>query len=345
MSIDNNNGNKKPENKDLFESFMEGFKESRIDLEKLNLSEKINKNKFDSKSTFNKVRKGQKKAVTIFVLIWAAIFFGPLLGSLNIPLSVLFNQENTMWILILILLFLALSGLRIVDQFERGVILTLGKYTGTKNPGLTWILWPFGIQRMLKVDMRVKSVDVPDQKAITKDNISVNVNAVIYYKVTDANRAVLEVEDFYSTMSQVAQTTMRDIVGEVELDQLLTERENISERIRNIVDKISDPWGITVSAVSLKDVALPVDMERTIAKQAEAEREKRAVIIKAEGEVAASENMSKAAKILSETPGALHLRTLQSLNDLSSDQSNTVIFALPIEVLRAFEGMKGGDSK
>jgi regulator of protease activity HflC (stomatin/prohibitin superfamily) len=163
------------------------------------------------------------------------------------------------------------------------------------------------------------------------------VNAVIYYQVSDANKAVLEVEDFFHAMSQLAQTTMRDVVGEVELDDLLAQRDKISERIRHIVDGVSDAWGIKVSSVSLKDVALPTDMERTIAKQAEAEREKRAVIIKAEGEVASAENMRKAASILGETPGALHLRTLQSLNDLSSDQSNTVIFALPLEILRAFE--------
>lgn len=245
----------------------------------------------------------------------------------------------------IIVLFILLSCLRIINQYERGVVLTLGKYTGTRNPGLTWIFWPLNIQRMLRVDLRVKAVDVPDQKAITKDNISVNVNAVIYYQVADANRAVLEVEDFFHAMSQLAQTTMRDVVGEVELDELLAERDKISERIRQIVDKASDAWGIKVDSVSLKDVALPTDMERTIAKQAEAERERRAVIIKAEGEVASAENMRKAAEILSSSPGALHLRTLQSLNDLSSDQSNTVIFALPLEILRAFEKYNGSPNK
>lgn len=246
-------------------------------------------------------------------------------------------METFFLILMLLSLFVLITGLRIINQYDRGVILTLGKYTGTREPGLTWIFWPFGVQKMIKVDLRVKAVDVPDQKAITKDNISVNVNAVIYYKVSDANKAVLEVEDFFYAISQLAQTTMRDVVGEVELDQLLAERDTISERIRKIVDEISDAWGIKVNSVSLKDVALPENMERTIAKQAEAEREKRAVIIKAEGEVASAENMSKAATILAQSPGALHLRTLQSINDLSSDQSNTVIFALPLEILRAFE--------
>lgn len=246
-------------------------------------------------------------------------------------------METFFLILMLLSLFVLITGLRIINQYDRGVILTLGKYTGTREPGLTWIFWPFGVQKMIKVDLRVKAVDVPDQKAITKDNISVNVNAVIYYKVSDANKAVLEVEDFFYAISQLAQTTMRDVVGEVELDQLLAERDTISERIRKIVDETSDAWGIKVNSVSLKDVALPENMERTIAKQAEAEREKRAVIIKAEGEVASAENMSKAASILAQSPGALHLRTLQSINDLSSDQSNTVIFALPLEILRAFE--------
>lgn len=277
----------------------------------------------------------------VFFIIFLGVGFGPLffdlLASFNLNI-----MEGFIFLVLIVVVIVLLLGLRIINQYERGVVLTLGKYTGTRNPGLTWIFWPLGIQRILKVDLRVKAVDVPDQKAITKDNISVNVNAVIYYKVKDANRAVLEVEDFYHAVSQLAQTTMRDVVGEVELDQLLAERDNVSERIREIVDKVSDPWGIAVESVSLKDVALPTDMERTIAKQAEAEREKRAVIIKAEGEVASAENMSKAAKILSETAGALHLRTLQSLNDLSSDQSNTVIFALPLEILRAFEKYNGG---
>ncbi len=225
--------------------------------------------------------------------------------------------------------------LRQVNQYERAVMFTMGKFSGIKQPG--WRLMIPVFQQMVKVDMRVKAVDVPDQKAITKDNISVGVNAVIYYKVSDAEKAILNVEDYFHAMSQLAQTTMRNIVGEVELDELLSERDRISERIRSIVDEASDDWGIRVDNVELKDVVLPSDMERTIAKQAEAERERRAVIIKAEGEVVAAENMAKAAQILSNSAGALHLRTLQSLNDLSSDQSNTVVFATPLEVLRAFE--------
>lgn len=235
----------------------------------------------------------------------------------------------------LAIVFLLIILLRQINEYQRGVMFTMGKFSGVKKAGWRIVMPVF--QRMVKVDMRVKAVDVPDQKAITKDNISVSVNAVIYYKVADAGRAILEVENFFFAVSQLAQTTMRNIVGEVELDELLSQRDKVSERIQQIVDHASDPWGIKVDNVELKDVSLPEDMERTIAKQAEAERERRAVIIKAEGEVAAAENMAKAAGILSKETGALHLRTLQSVNDLSSDQSNTVIFALPLEILRAFE--------
>ncbi len=230
---------------------------------------------------------------------------------------------------------IAVAILRQVNQYEKGLMFTMGRFTGIKEPGWRVVIPVF--QRLRKVDMRVKAVDVPQQQAITKDNISVGVNAVIYYRVSDADKAILNVEDFFFAVSQLAQTTMRNVVGEIELDELLAGRENVSERIRQIVDKASDEWGIKVNNVELKDVILPDNMERTIAKQAEAEREKRAVIIKAQGEVLSAENMAKAADILNQAPGALHLRTLQSLNDLSSDQSNTVVFAMPIEVLRAFE--------
>jgi regulator of protease activity HflC (stomatin/prohibitin superfamily) len=237
---------------------------------------------------------------------------------------------------IIILIGLLVILLREVKQYERGVVLTMGRYTSLRGPGWTVIIPIF--QKMEKVDLRVKAVDVPDQKVITRDNVSASINAVIYYKVADAARAVLEVENFRFAVSQLAQTTMRNIVGSAELDEVLAERDKLSERIQKIIDAETDAWGIRVENVELKDFFLPDDMERTIAKQAEAERERRSVIIKAEGEVAAAENMAKAARMLSEADGALHLRTLQSLNDLSSDQSNTVVFATPIEVLRAFEG-------
>ena len=238
------------------------------------------------------------------------------------------------------IVFIILISLRQINQYEKGVMFTMGRYTGTKSAG--WrIVWPI-FQRMKKIDMRVKAVDVPDQEAITKDNVSVRVNAVIYYKVQDAAKAEIEVENFYYAVSQLAQTTMRNVVGEVTLDELLSNRDQISNRIKEIVDVATDPWGIKVNNVDLKDVTLPEEMKRTIAKQAEAEREKRAVIIKAQGEVIAADNMSKAAKILAENPGALHLRTLQSINDISSDKSNTIVFAMPLEILKAFQGYKKG---
>ena len=241
------------------------------------------------------------------------------------------------WVFLIIVVVLLLSSIRQINEYERGLIFNLGKFGGLKQPG--WRLVLPVIQSMQKVDIRVKAIDVPEQQAITKDNIPVRVNAVIYYKVSDAGRAILEVEDFRYAISQLAQTSMRNVVGEVELDELLAERKNLSEKIREIVDVASDPWGISVDNVELKDVILPQNMERTIAKQAEAERERRAAIIKAEGEVASANNMAEAARRLGSVPGALHLRTLQSLNDLSSDQSNTVIFAVPLEILRAFERM------
>jgi len=234
------------------------------------------------------------------------------------------------------LVFIVLISIRQINQYEKGVKFTFGKFTSIMEPG--WrLVFPI-IQSCQKVDVRVKAVDVPDQNAITRDNVSVKVNAVIYYKVSDAPKCIIEVEDFRYAISQYAQTTMRNIVGEVTLDELLSSRDKIAERIREIVDKETDEWGLKVNNVELKDVSLPPEMERTIGKQAEAEREKRAVIINSEGELAASENISKAAKQLSATPGALHLRTLQSINDMSSDQSNTVVYMVPIEALKALEG-------
>ena len=249
----------------------------------------------------------------------------------------------TLVTLLIVVGIILLISIRQINEYERGVKFRLGRYVGIRNPGWRIIL-PI-IESMKKIDMRVKAVDVPEQKSITQDNVSVLVNAVIYYRVNEANKAFIEVENFYFAVSQLAQTSMRNIVGEVSLDELLSKRDKIADRIREIVDKATDPWGISVSSVELKDIVLSADMERTIAKQAEAEREKRAVIIKAEGELIASENMAKAAAVLSASTGALHLRTLQALNDLSSDQSNTVVFALPIEVLRAFEGMAGVTKK
>jgi regulator of protease activity HflC (stomatin/prohibitin superfamily) len=231
-----------------------------------------------------------------------------------------------------VIIVLLIILIRQVNEYQRGVMFTLGKYSGTKNPGWRIVIPIF--QKMVRVDLRTKVVDVPDQEAITKDNISVRINAVIYYKVSDAAKSIIEVENFYFAVSQLAQTTMRNAVGEVELDDLLEKRDEIAAKIKIIVDKASDPWGIKVESVELKDIGLPENMKRTMAKAAEAEREKRAVIIKAEGEVEASTNLTKAATMLAEADGALHLRTLQSINDLSSDQSNTTIWMIPNDGFR-----------
>lgn len=237
-----------------------------------------------------------------------------------------------------LIVVILVATLKQINQYERGVRFTTGRYSGIMEPGWRFIIPVF--QGFQKVDMRTKAIDVPDQNAITRDNVSVSVNAVIYYKVVDAAKAIIEVEDFRYAISQYAQTTMRNIVGEVTLDELLSGRDKIADRIREIVDTETVAWGLKVQNVELKDVSLPESMQRTIAKQAEAEREKRAVIINSEGELAAAANVAQAAAMLSAVPGALHLRTLQSMNDISSDQSNTVVFTLPLEILKAFEGFK-----
>lgn len=240
-------------------------------------------------------------------------------------------------ILISLLVLLVLSSLKQINEYERGVVYTMGRFTGLVDPG--WrLVWPI-FQTFRKVDIRTKAVDVPKQETITRDNVSCKTNAVIYYKVADAGKTINKVEDVFYAVSQLAQTTMRRIIGEVSLDELLSNREKVATEILKIVDKISDDWGIDVEAVELKDIELPESMVRTMAKQAEAEREKRATIINSEGEVQAAKNLASAAKTMSASPGALHLRTLNSINDISSDQSNTIVFAVPLEILRALEGL------
>lgn len=235
-----------------------------------------------------------------------------------------------------ILFFIIIISLKQINEYERGVTYTMGRFTGLVNPGWRIVVPIF--QSFTKVDIRIKAVDVPKQETITKDNVSCKMNAVIYYRVTDAGKAINEVENVFWAVSQLAQTTMRRIAGEVELDELLSNREKIATQIMDIVDASSLNWGINVEAVELKDIELPDNMVRTMAKQAEAERERRATIISSEGEVMAAENLKKAASMMSASPGALHLRTLNSINDISSDQSNTVIFALPVEILQAIQG-------
>lgn len=251
-------------------------------------------------------------------------------------LEIVYEFSSFILIVLVVVIF---ASIRQINEFERGLKFQFGKFKRIVQPGWRIIL-PI-IQSLTKVDIRIKAVDVPFQEAITKDNVSAKINAVIYYNVSDAAKAILEVENFWFAVSQLAQTTMRNVVGELELDELLANREAAAERIKRIVDEATDPWGIKVKSVDLKDVILPDDMQRVIAKQAEAERERRAVIIKSEGEVIASSNLAKAAETLHKQPGALHLRTLNTLNDLSSDQSNTVVFAIPLEILGAFERITG----
>lgn len=236
-----------------------------------------------------------------------------------------------------VLFFAVLPAIKQIDQYERGVKFTMGKYSGMMMPGWRLVIPLF--QTYKKVDIRTKVVDVPEQDAITKDNVSVKINAVVYYKLFDASKAIIEVENYFYAVSQLAQTTMRNIVGTVTLDQLLSERETISANIQDIVDKATDEWGVKVEDVELKDISLSEEMKRVIARVAEAEREKMAVIKKSEGEAQAAANLAEAAHILSEAPGALHLRTLETINDVSSDQSNTIFFAMPVEVLEAFKGI------
>ena len=248
-----------------------------------------------------------------------------------------------LFIIIFIILIVMLCSIRQINQYERGILFTRGKYKKVLEPG--WhVIWPI-FQTYSKIDIRTRAVDVPEQDAITSDNVSIKINAVIYYKVFDAGKATCEVENCHYAVGQLAQTTMRNVVGTVTLDQLLTDREKISTNICEIIDEATDPWGIKVENVELKDISLSAEMQRVMAKVAEAEREKNAVITKAEGEVEAAKNLAKAATTMGSTPGALHLRTLATLNDLSSDQSNTVVFALPVEVLRALEGIANKKGK
>lgn len=248
-------------------------------------------------------------------------------------------MEGFIIFLLIAAVVLIIIGLRVIDQYEQALVLTLGKFTGVRMPGLNWI-FP-GIQRMIKVDLRVITVDIPKQEVITKDNVTIGVDAVVFFKVSSTEKAILEVQNYRRATTQYAQAALRDVVGKVELDTLLSERDRISSEIKLIVDAATEPWGIDIPDVNIQNVELPQDMKRVIGKQAEAEREKRSVITKAEGEKQASQNLADAANKLSSAPGALHLRTLTTLNDLSSDQSNTVIFAIPLEVLRAFEGVGG----
>ncbi len=236
-----------------------------------------------------------------------------------------------MWVLIIIIVFILITGIRIINQYERGVILTLGKYTGTRSPGLNIII-PI-IQVMKKVDVRSTPVDVPKQEVITKDNVTIGVDAVVYFRVISAEKAVLETTNYTYATAQFAQAALRDVVGNVELDELLSKRDEISQQIKKVVDSETDKWGIDVENVKIQNIELPQDMKRAMAKQAEAERERRAVIITAEGEKAAAQQVAEAAQMLSKVKGGVSIRTLQTLEKISVEPSQKSVFVLPVELL------------
>ncbi|MEO0239264.1 MAG: slipin family protein [candidate division WOR-3 bacterium] len=240
-----------------------------------------------------------------------------------------------MWLyLVILVLVILFSMIRILREYERAVVFRLGRLIGVKGPGLI-ILIPF-IDKMVKVSLRTVVLDVPPQDVITKDNVSVKVNAVVYFRVMDAAKAVVEVENYAYATSQIAQTTLRSVLGEVELDELLAQREELNHRLQRIIDTQTDPWGVKVSAVEIKHVDLPQEMQRAMAKQAEAERERRAKIISAEGEYQAAEKLKEAAQVLAQNPITIQLRYLQTLSEISTENASTIVFPVPIEFFKLF---------
>jgi regulator of protease activity HflC (stomatin/prohibitin superfamily) len=237
-------------------------------------------------------------------------------------------------ILIIILVLIVLSAIKILREYERAVVFRLGRFIKVKGPGI-FILWP-GIDKMMKVALRVITMDVPAQDVVTKDNISIKVNAVTYFRVFEASKAILEVEDYLYATSQLAQTTLRSVCGEYELDDILMQREKINMRLQKIIDQATDPWGIKVSMVEIKHVDIPTEMQRAIARQAEAERERRAKIIHAEGELQAADKLSKAAEIIGKTPTGIQLRFLQTLTEVATEKNSTTIFPVPIDLFEPF---------
>lgn len=226
------------------------------------------------------------------------------------------------------------AAIKIVQEYERGVVFRLGRFAGARGPGLI-LLIPF-VERMQKVDLRTLTLDIPSQEVITRDNVTVKVNAVAYFRALDPEKAVIEINDYIRATSQIAQTTLRAILGQAELDELLAEREEINMRLQSIIDEQTEPWGVKVSIVEVKDVELPESMQRAMARQAEAERDKRARIINAEGEFLAAQRLQDAAKVIAVEPTALQLRYLQSLNDIAAENSTTILFPIPIDLLSAF---------
>jgi len=241
-------------------------------------------------------------------------------------------------IFIVIGIYLLAKSIIIIDQYERGIVLTLGTYSYTLEPGLK-LVFPI-LQKVIKVDIRITTADIPQQEVITKDNVPVGINAVVYFQVIKPEDAILKIKDFSYAITQYAQTALRDVIGGVELDSLLTERQSLSEQIKTIVDQETVDWGVDVTAIKIQDIEVPADMKRVMAKQAEAERERRATIIRADGELTASENLNKAMKGLAES-GAISLRTLQTVEATMANPSNTIVFALPIEIMEGFKKLTG----
>src|SRR3990167_2889353 len=239
-------------------------------------------------------------------------------GYSLVNLEIVSGTTLVVWLFLLLVIILLLSGLKIVDQYERGVVLTLGKYTSTRQPGLTWVL--IGVQRMIKIDMRITTIDIPQQEAITKDNVQVGINAVVYFNIESAENAILNIQDYTTAVSNYAQAALRDVIGGIELDSLLSEREKIAQDIKQNVDEATKAWGLNVTDIKIQDIELPADMKRVMAKQAESERERRAVIIRAEGEYTAAERLAQAAERLSAIPGGLSMRTLQTIEKINPDQ-------------------------
>ena len=236
--------------------------------------------------------------------------------------------------LIVFILIVAASAIKILREYERGVIFRLGRLIGAKGPGIIFII-P-GVDKLLRISLRLVTLDIPPQDVITRDNISIKVNAVVYFRVMDPNKAVVEVENYLYATSQLAQTTLRSVVGQADLDELLSQRDKINLKLQDILDKHTEPWGIKVSLVETKQVDLPENMQRAIAKQAEAEREKRAKIIHAEGEFQAAEKLTQAANVISVNPTALQLRFLQTLAEVSTEKNSTIIFPVPIDIINLF---------
>ncbi len=251
--------------------------------------------------------------------------------------------ETYLFTVIIVLAVILASAVRVLREYERGVIFRLGRLIGMKGPGLI-LLIPI-VDKMVRVGLRVIAMDIPPQDVITKDNVSVKVNAVLYFRVLDANKAIVEVEDYLYATSQLAQTTLRAVLGQAELDELLTERDKINAELQRIVDEHTDPWGIKVSLVEVKHVDLPQEMQRAIARQAEAERERRAKIIHAEGEMQASGKLAAAAEVLQKQPAAIQLRFLQTLTEISTEKSSTVVLPIPIDLLKTLMDLTSHDSK